>query len=222
MWLGKGWAGGLAHGRAGPGQPSPGRRLGRPSPGSGGDPPAGLGGVASARLGRATLANPRQELPSPAGEGCPKMDLAQGALASTAQFSLGLWRGLLTESGGDCRAGEGRRRRRPGSPRLIRRGRPVEPKGGRPSPYGRGVASTPGEGGRLAGRGSPAIARARVGRLPAAMGGGGIAKDRIFRPFMAYPDANKFENSFGEETCSDVDEYSSVAAQTRRMTTTHC
>ncbi|XP_030460052.1 uncharacterized protein LOC115680392 [Syzygium oleosum] len=42
-------------------------------------------------------------------------------------------------------------------------------------------------------------------------GGGGIAKDRIFRPFVAYPDANKFENSFGEETCSDVDEYSSVA-----------
>ncbi|KAI6668462.1 hypothetical protein NL676_013515 [Syzygium grande] len=42
-------------------------------------------------------------------------------------------------------------------------------------------------------------------------GGGGIAKDRVFRPFVAYPDANKFENSFGEETCSDVDEYSSVA-----------
>ncbi|KAI6684097.1 hypothetical protein NL676_030010 [Syzygium grande] len=42
-------------------------------------------------------------------------------------------------------------------------------------------------------------------------GVGGIAKDRIFRPFVACPDANKFENSFGEETCSDVDEYSSVA-----------
>lgn len=41
--------------------------------------------------------------------------------------------------------------------------------------------------------------------------GGGIAKDRIFRPFVAYPDGDKSENSCSEEMCSDVDEYSSVA-----------